>query len=190
MSETTFVTAKVDAWLVMAKSSLLASSLLANSACASSSPASTSSRVLWGPRQFGLMFNGLQRVSSLFTGSPKPFLHSNMPAPHGVLRFKCCCLLLTFRNVVAFVAILLHHVCYTYTQVASSYVHLPAHYSFMPAIISDYWCLSIKSANSLLPPHCSAWYPRQLLAKNWARSPRDGSPRGGHLSTRNQFRLL
>ncbi|KAL3132131.1 hypothetical protein ABBQ32_008741 [Trebouxia sp. C0010 RCD-2024] len=46
MPETSFVTTEIDAWLIIAKSTLLISSLLASLACASSSPASTSSRVL------------------------------------------------------------------------------------------------------------------------------------------------
>ena len=63
---------------------------------------------------------------------------------------------ITFRNVVAFVAFLLHHVCcYTYTQVASSYVHLPAHYSFIP------------------PLNPQSFLIIDVIHDNWARSPRD-----------------
>ena len=130
MPETSFVTTEVDAWLISAKSSLLVSSLLASLACASASPASTSSWVLWGPWQ---VFSCLHRVSALFIGLPQPDLHSNVPASHGVLRFKCTCIC-----GISSPCLLLY--------IHSSNVFLFAHYSCMPPLNPQSFLITDVSA--------------------------------------------
>ena len=174
MPETSFVTTEVDAWLIIAKSSLLVSSLLASLACASSSPASTSSRVLWGPWQ---VFSCLHRVSAEVCHN----LTCTRMCRH---RMEC-----SGSNVVVMPNYFWQCTCICgissppclLLYIHSGYVFLCAfactlllYASSQPAIISHYSCVKTKSANSLLRLHCFALMPPcRLLTNNWARSPRD-----------------
>ncbi len=159
MSKTSFVTAEVDAWLIIAKSSLLVSSLLANSACASCSPASTSSRVLWGPRQF---VSCLRRVSSKVCHNlcctqicrhRMECSDSNVVASANYFS-QCSCI--CDMSSPPFLLLYIHSSCVFLCAFART---LLWYASSQPAIISDIWCVSITSANILLPLHCSALIP-------------------------------